>query len=152
MPTTQPPSPLLFDERITTFGKLIETLARLDRVFGTRLEAECGINHSWFEILLRVGRSPDRRLKMSELATQVALTTGGITRLIDRITEAGLIERVADPKDRRVQYAQLTMAGAAKLSAGLSIHVVDLQTELFDRLTTKQAESLEQVLDILRIR
>jgi MarR family transcriptional regulator, 2-MHQ and catechol-resistance regulon repressor len=141
---------LLHDSRVTTFGKMIETQARLERIFGVRLETECGISHSWFEILLRVGRSPDRRLKMSELANQVALTTGGITRVMDRMVEGGFLERVADPKDRRVQYAQLTSHGIEKLNAGLSVHVVDLQTELFDRLTTKQVEAFEQILEVLR--
>jgi MarR family transcriptional regulator, 2-MHQ and catechol-resistance regulon repressor len=141
---------LLHDPRVTTFGKMIEAQARLERGLGASLEAECGISHSWFEILLRVGRSPDHQLKLSELANQVALTTGGITRIMDRIVEAGFLERVADPKDRRVQYAQLTSLGIEKLHAGLSVHVVDLQTELFNRLTPKQATSLEQILDLLR--
>jgi MarR family transcriptional regulator, 2-MHQ and catechol-resistance regulon repressor len=147
---TDPFNELLHDSRVTTFGKMIEAQARLERLFGTRLEAECGITHSWFEILLRVGRSSDRKLKMSDLANQVALTTGGITRVMDRMIEAGLLERVADPKDRRVQYAQLTRLGIDKLNAGLSVHVVDLQNELFDRLTPKQAEAFEQTLDLLR--
>jgi MarR family transcriptional regulator, 2-MHQ and catechol-resistance regulon repressor len=141
---------LLHDQRVTTFGKMVEAQVRLERIFGARLEAECGISHSWFEILLRVGRSPDGKLKMSELANQVALTTGGITRVMDRMIEADLLEREADPKDRRVQYARLTGAGMEKLNQGLSVHVVDLQREIFDRLTQKQAEDFEQALDLLR--
>ena len=148
--TTDSFNKLLHDSRVTTFGKMIEAQSRLERLFGTRLETECGISHSWFEILLRVGRSSDRKLRMSDLANQVALTTGGITRVMDRMIEAGFLERAADPKDRRVQYAQLTSAGIEKLKAGLSVHVVDLQTELFDRLTPKQAEAFEQTLDLLR--
>jgi MarR family transcriptional regulator, 2-MHQ and catechol-resistance regulon repressor len=148
--TTDSFNELLHDPRVTTFGKMIEAQARLERIFGARLEAACGISHSWFEILLRVGRSRDSKLKMSELANQVALTTGGITRVMDRMIEAGLLERAADPNDRRVQYAQLTSAGIQKLNAGLSVHVADLQTELFDRLSVRQAAAFEQTLDLLR--
>ena len=52
---------------------------------------------------------------MGALAQQVALTTGGVTRLVDRMISAGLVERVPCPTDRRVLFAALTPAGEAKL-------------------------------------
>jgi MarR family transcriptional regulator, 2-MHQ and catechol-resistance regulon repressor len=142
---------LLHDPRISTFGKMLETQARLEGRLGKRLEMECGISHSWFEILLRVGRSPERRLKMSELASQVALTTGGITRVMDRMIGEGLLERLADPKDRRVQFAHLTARGIEKLNSAVPMHVEELQTELFDRLSPEQTAAFDQTLDLLRL-
>ncbi len=53
------------------------------------LEQACGISGPFFEVLLRVGRSPGGRLNMSELAEQLGLTSGGTTRLVDRMVAAG---------------------------------------------------------------
>lgn len=140
----------LLDQRITTLGKLVEVHARLDRVLGKSLESSHGISHSCFEALVRIGRSERGQLMMSELASQIALTTGGLTRLVDRLVESGHVCRVPDPKDRRVQYVELTTAGASKLDEAVRTHLDDLNEHLFDRLTKAEADQLDQLLEKLR--
>src|ERR687884_152811 len=66
---------------------------------------------SWFELLWAVKRSPTGRPRMSDLAEWLTLSRGGITKLVDRLTEAGYIERVACAEDRRGFQAELTPAG-----------------------------------------
>ncbi len=122
------------DERIRGFGLLHEAHRRLDRAFNCSLEQACGISGPFFEVLLRVGRSPGGRLNMSELAQQLGLTSGGTTAPRGRMVAADLVERGSCPSDRRVQWVVLSAAGERKLDEALAIHLQDLQRELFDRL------------------
>ncbi len=138
------------DERIRTFGLLHEAHRRLDRAFNGSLEQQCGISGPFFEVLLRIGRSPGGRLTMSDLAMQLGLTSGGTTRLVDRVVAAGLVERQACPSDRRVQWVVLSATGERKLDEALAIHLQDLQHELVDRLDPAELEVLERALDKLR--
>src|SRR6188472_1146688 len=70
---------------------------------------------SWFELLSAVKRNPTRRPRMSELAEALTLSRGGITKLVDRLEEAGCIERVSCSDDRRILQAELTPAGEKML-------------------------------------
>lgn len=64
-----------------------------------------------FGVLSALVHAPNHRLPMSRLAREAAMTTGGFTRLADRLGAAGLIDRRGSDKDRRVVYAALTPAG-----------------------------------------
>ena len=66
---------------------------------------------SWFEMLSAVKSSPTGRPRMSELAEWLTLSRGGITKLVDRLEEAGYLERVSCAEDRRALQAELTAAG-----------------------------------------
>src|SRR5690606_31831775 len=80
-----------------------------------------------FEVMIRLGRSPEHRLRMTELAGQVALTTSGITRVVDRLEREGLVRRQACPEDRRGLWAVLTPEGLERLSAALPGHLALLE-------------------------
>ncbi len=140
----------LEDERVTAFGRMVEAYARLSRAFDRSLQEHCEISDAWFEVLLRLGRSPDRRLTTSQLAEQLAITAGGVTRLIDRILAAGYVERQPCPDDRRVQWVVLTESGRAKLEPAYRRHIEDLDEELFDRLTDRDVADLNRIMEKLR--
>ncbi len=133
----------------TTFGRLVEVYSGFERQLGRSLEAHCGIPHSWFEMMLRISRSPDGQITMSALAGQVALSTGGVTRIFDRMLASGYAERVPCPTDRRVVYAALTPAGQAKLAEAVEVHERNLE-QLFKRLGPSERRRLDQLLDRLR--
>ncbi len=137
------------DALITTFGRLLEVQSRLERRLGAELEARCNLPHAWFEVLVRLGRSEDGRLTMGSLAEQVSLTTGGVTRLIDRMESAGLVARVPCPTDRRVAYAALTDAGRAKLDEAAPVHAANLRS-VFAAFSNEERRTLDTLLDRLR--
>src|SRR5438105_1757482 len=66
---------------------------------------------SWFELLWAVERSPTGRPRMSELAAWLTLSRGGITKLVDRLEEAGYLDRVSCAEDWRALQAELTTSG-----------------------------------------
>jgi MarR family 2-MHQ and catechol resistance regulon transcriptional repressor len=137
------------DALITTFGRLLEVQSRLERRLGADLEARCNLPHAWFEVLLRLGRSADDRLTMGSLAEQISLTSGGVTRLVDRMEAAGYVRRVPCPTDRRVSYAALTAAGRAKLGEAARVNVANLRAVFADFSDTDRAR-LDDLLDRLR--
>lgn len=70
---------------------------------------------SWYDALYQLYLVPARRLRMSELARSAILSRSGLTRLVDRLEEQGLIVRRACPSDGRGQDVELTAAGLALL-------------------------------------
>lgn len=65
----------------------------------------------WYDVLWALERSPGQRQRMSELAERVVLSRSNLTRLVDRLEDAGLVRRERSDEDRRGAYAVLTDAG-----------------------------------------
>ncbi len=140
----------LDDERLRTVVLFMESSTRLQRVFARTLEEHHGLALSTFEAMIRVERAPEARLTMGALASEMVLTTGGITRLVDRMITAGLAERVPDDHDRRVLWVALTDPGRRLLAEALTTHLEDVDRELFDRLEDGEAEALVRIFERLR--
>jgi MarR family 2-MHQ and catechol resistance regulon transcriptional repressor len=136
------------DALISTFGRLLEVQGRLERRLGADLEARFGLPHAWFEVLVRLARSDGGQLTMSGLADQVALTSGGITRLVDRMAVAGLVERRPCPTDRRVAYAGITDAGRERLAEAAVAHAANLRA-VFAGFSATDHTTLDALLDRL---
>jgi DNA-binding MarR family transcriptional regulator len=100
---------------------------------------------SWFELLSAVKSSPTGRPRMSELAAWLTLSRGGITKLVDRLQEAGYLERVSCPEDRRSLQAELTPAGENMLEEMRGVYDHELERHLH-ALTPQQAELITAAL------
>jgi DNA-binding MarR family transcriptional regulator len=120
----------------------------------SRLQAdlvqECGLAPYWFEVLLRLARTPEGRLRMSDLASEVSFTSGGFTRLADRIEAAGLIERQPCPTDRRASFAVITDEGRATVEAAVGVHLRGLQEYVFDHLEASERAGWERASEAIR--
>jgi DNA-binding MarR family transcriptional regulator len=101
---------------------------------------------SWFEVLAAVKRSPTGRPKMSELAEWLTLSRGGITKLVDRLQQAGYLERVSCAEDRRSLQAALTPAGERMLDEMQAVYETELEQHL-KMLSGEQAELITEALD-----
>ena len=143
-------SPVPDDERIHTFGLLVEAHARMTRLLDAELQESDGISLQTYEVLLRLGRSPDGRMTMTELADAVSLTTGGVTRLADRLAEDGLVERLACPTDRRVVHLGLTSKGRKVLTTASRHHLAALDEHLVARVDDDDLPAVRRFLDTLR--
>jgi DNA-binding MarR family transcriptional regulator len=100
---------------------------------------------SWFEVLWAVKRSPEGNPTMSDLAERLTLSRGGITKLVDRLQEAGYMERVACTEDRRSFQAELTPAGERILEEMRRTYAAEVERHL-GALSRKEAELLTAVL------
>lgn len=142
--------PLLDHPNLTTLGLLFETHAGLTRRFERELMAASGLSLQWFEVLLRLARSPGHRLRMSDLAAQTTLTASGLTRAVDRLEDAGLVTRETCPSDRRGAFAVLTDAGQQRIEAAVPIHLAQAESLLAGALAPTELEALTAALRRLR--
>jgi MarR family transcriptional regulator, 2-MHQ and catechol-resistance regulon repressor len=140
----------LQDERMTLVGLFIESYKGLTAKLERGLDEQTGLSLQWFELLLRLARSPGRRLRMSDLALQTSLTPSGLTRAVDRLEETGLVERVACPSDRRGAFAALTEPGLARISAAVGPHLRDVDEQLTGLLSDDEQRDLARLLRKIR--
>lgn len=105
---------------------------------------------AWFEMLAAIAASDEERMKMGELAEALVITRGGLTKLVDRLVKAGLIERTFCETDRRVSYATLLPAGAELLEEMVPVVSAELELAFAARLSERQADDLKSTLDSLR--
>ncbi|MFF5033745.1 MarR family winged helix-turn-helix transcriptional regulator [Nocardia salmonicida] len=140
----------LFDDpRFTISGLLFEAHSGLIAKLEPTWKAH-GLSGLDLNALLRLSRSPNSRLRMSDLATQTELSTSGVTRVVDRLVTAGLIERQLDPTDRRSAYAALTDAGVRRLEQVLPDYLAALEQWLTGLLTPEQLDGLITGLRVIR--
>lgn len=141
---------LLEHPLLTTGGLFAEAHAGMTQAYEQRLERKSGLSMQWFEVLIRLARSPGGRLRMTDLAAQTTLTASGLTRAIDRLAAAGLVKREACPTDRRSTFAVLTREGEQRIRKAVPVHVAHLE-EVFDlAFTAKEIETLTGLLRKLR--
>ncbi len=139
-------SQLLSDPRLTAVGLLFEVSQAVEQQLAPQI-AEFGISGVEAGVALRLARSPENRLRMSDLATQADLSASGLTRVVDRLEKLGLVRREACVTDRRVTYAVLTTSGLDTVVALLPGHL-----EGIDRVYTGLLDEtrLTALLDALR--
>lgn len=104
----------------------------------------------WFEVLATLDRAPEQRMKMGELAEALVITRGGLTKLVDRLIKAGLLERTFCETDRRVSYATLLPAGVELLAEMRPLVRAELAAAFSANLSVKQAEELRTMLERVR--
>lgn len=131
---------------MSAWTRLLRTHAALTRSFNSQLEAEHGLTLNEWEVLLRLGRSSDQRLKRVDLAGRLLLTPSGITRLLGRLETAGWVAKASCPEDGRVTYAVLTEAGRGKLEEAGESHLAAIHALFSERFAPEELETLASLL------
>jgi DNA-binding MarR family transcriptional regulator len=105
----------------------------------------------WYEVLATISEAPEERMKMGDLAEALVITRGGLTKLVDRLVKAGLLERTFCETDRRVSYATLLPAGRALLDEMRPVVVTELKAAFAAKLSAAEADALRETLERVRI-
>jgi len=129
-------------DELAAWHGLLQTHRRVVRELDQQLSATHRISVSEFDVLITLDNSPDRALRMSDLATAVMLSNSGLTRLVARLETQGLVERLADPDDGRSFRAALTPAGARRLAEARGTHNAVIRALFLDRLSSAQRKAL----------
>jgi DNA-binding MarR family transcriptional regulator len=124
--------------------------AGLVRELDRELEAEHGLPLSHYEVLLYLDNAPDKRLRMSELASSVLLSQSGITRLVDRLERDGLVVREVCPEDRRGLNARLTQAGRHRLAEARPTHLAGIHSKFLSHLDDDDLRELAAYWERMR--
>jgi DNA-binding MarR family transcriptional regulator len=117
-----------------------------------QLQAEAGMPHAYYEILVRLSEAGDRTMRMSDLADSLSSSRSRLSHAVARLEERGWVRREPDPADRRGQWAILTDDGFAALAAAAPGHVGAVRRQLFDALETDDVAALGRISDALRLR
>lgn len=125
----------------------IMDVARMLRTYADQRARQFGISRAQWVVLIRLDRSEG--LKQSELAEILDLQPISLTRLLDRLAENGLIERRADPNDRRANRLFLTPA-ARPLIEQLGKLGLDMMGTVLDGLDGKANERLLRDLTLMK--
>jgi DNA-binding MarR family transcriptional regulator len=112
---------------VRAFVALVRSHAAVTRRLSAQLTNDHGLSINDYEVLLRLSRAPEQRMRRVDLAGEVLLTPSGITRLLDGLERAGFVERGTCDSDRRVVYAVLTDIGLAKLREASTTHVAQVE-------------------------
>jgi MarR family transcriptional regulator, 2-MHQ and catechol-resistance regulon repressor len=140
---------LLDDPRLTVVGLFMEAHEGLTSKFSSRFHGHA-LSETEFEVLLRLARSPGRRLRMSDLSAQTSLSTSGITRVVDRLERDGLVARDRCEDDRRGTWARITEAGVERIGAVLPGHLDDVEQWFTGLLQPIQITALTDALRVVR--
>jgi DNA-binding MarR family transcriptional regulator len=104
----------------------------------------------WFEVLSALGDAAEERMKMGDLAEALVITRGGLTKLVDRLIKAGLLERTFCETDRRVSYATLMPAGRELLEEMRPVVVAELRASFSTKLSVEEADAMRESLERVR--
>jgi DNA-binding MarR family transcriptional regulator len=115
-----------------------------------QLQAEAGMPHAYYEILVRLSEAAERTMRMSDLADSLSSSRSRLSHAVARLEERGWVRRQADPADRRGQWAILTDEGFAALAAAAPGHVGAVRRQLFDPLTQADVAALGRISDAVR--
>ena len=125
----------------------IMDVARMLRTYADQRARQFGISRAQWAVLVRIDRSEG--LKQSELAELLDLQPISLTRLLDRLAENKLIERRADPNDRRANRLFLTPA-ARPLLERLSELGTDMMSTVLEGLDAKTIERMLRDLGLVK--
>jgi DNA-binding MarR family transcriptional regulator len=133
---------------LALFGRFLRITQLVDSTL-TRAMRNRGLQRGWFDLLaaLRRAGSP-YELNPTQLMAATMLSSGGVTKRLDSMEAAGLLERRPDPTDRRGTIVKLTRRGRALVDHALEEHVVN-EERLLEGLSPNQRKTLDGLLRTL---
>ena len=111
------------------------------------LQTERDMPLTWFDVLAQLEGAPDGRMKMRDLADSVLLSKSGVTRLVDRMERAGLIERASCATDRRIVYAAITEKGRKRFAATAPVAIRGVEDYFSAPLSPSERKALVSALN-----
>lgn len=133
------------------FTELVRVEIELWNGLDAQLEAEVGLSLSTFQALAAV-RASGGSARVQDLSTEMSITVGATSKLVDRLERDGLALRSPHPSDRRSSIVALSERGLTALSAADEAAETHLQDALAGALPADQAELLLTQLAALRTR
>ncbi|MCX6048599.1 MAG: MarR family transcriptional regulator [Chloroflexi bacterium] len=123
----------------------LQTYATIIGLLEAELQQELNLPLLWYDTLKHLNTSPYGSLRLQDLADAINLSQSGLTRLLDRMTEANLVERRPCPEDRRGLNAAITDVGRAKLEQATPVYLSVLDRHFLRYLSCDEVNALLKV-------
>jgi DNA-binding MarR family transcriptional regulator len=134
-------------EEFDAWRGLIRLREAVMREIDRRLRRDGLISLADYGVLITLVTAPGLRLRMSDLGARRMLTPSGITRVVGRLEEQGLVRREPDPADGRAAFAALTRPGLEALRLAQVVHHATVRELYLDRLTKHELDRLARLLE-----
>jgi DNA-binding MarR family transcriptional regulator len=141
----EPVTRWLSDAEQHSWRSFIDGFRSLVDVLDRQLQADSGLPHGYFEILVPLSETESRAMRMSELADVTRSSRSRLSHAVARLEERGWVRRVDCPTDKRGQIAQLTDEGFAVVARAAPGHVEAVRKYLIDQLTLEQIAALGEI-------
>ena len=113
------------------------------------LQSDQDLTLRWYDVLVQLEEAEDG-LRMNELAGRILFSKSGLTRVVDRMEEAGLVRRERPAEDRRVVEVFITPAGLETLQAARAVHRRGVQEHFVQHLDERELAALGHALENVR--
>lgn len=133
------------EERVRAWASLLRVHAALVPKLEREVAAK-GVPLSWYDVLLEINAAPGRRLRMSELGASVVLSRERVSRVVDELERAGLVNRERNPDDKRSTFAVITRDGRARLRAVAPTYLAGIEQHFTRHLREDELMVLTAVL------
>ena len=137
-------------DQLATWRLFFESAYALIDILDDELQERAGIPMRWYDVLVHLEEAPDGRLRMNELARQIVCSKSGLTRVVDRMEEAGLVTRERPVEDRRVIEVVATPQGLDALHAARPLHRDGLHRHFARHLDDRDVKALARALRKVR--
>jgi DNA-binding MarR family transcriptional regulator len=131
---------------LDAWGRLRRAHASTSRALSARLLEEHSLTVNDYEALLHLSCAESGLMRRVDLADRLLMTASGVTRLLDGLEAAGLVEKARCPSDRRVSYAVLTHAGRRRLEAASRSHAAAVGAVFEARFSDAELHRLSELL------
>ena len=132
-------------DRISAWAALLRThaavLPKLERAL-----APTGLPLTWYDVLLVVNAAPERRLRMTELGRQAVVSRERVSRVVTELEGEGLVERQANPDDKRSSYAAITAEGRKRLRAAAPHYLRAVEEHYLAHLSDRELRTIATAL------
>jgi len=142
------------DPRQRAWARFVTAHAMLvERVEAALVEAELPAL-DWYDLLWVLESAEHGRMRMAELAAKVIVSRSNVTRLADRLEEAGLVVRTSCPQDGRSTYCVITDKGRAMRARMWTVYRRQIERLFGQHLAAREAEEMasmfERIISCLR--
>lgn len=137
------------EEQLAGWRVFLESAFALIDILDAELQAAREMTLRWYDVLVHLEEAEDG-LRMNELAGRILASKSGLTRVVDRMEEEGLVRRERPPGDRRVVQVSITPEGLEALHASRVVHHRSIQQHFVQHLDQRDLTALTRALEKVR--
>jgi DNA-binding MarR family transcriptional regulator len=141
-PSLSTPSP----ERLRAWRLFFESALALSDVLEVELKRDAGLPLPWYDAMVQLEEAPDG-LRMNELADRILYSKSSLTRVVDRMAEAGLVRRVRPENDRRSIFVFLTDQGRETMEHARRHHRHGIEQHFARHLADSDVKALVRAFE-----
>ena len=145
----QKTAPLTHDEDVA-WRALTYVANHLVKTLGEDLADETPLSLSEYVVLVHLSDATDEGLRIGDLAEAVGLSPSRMSRLVDQMTNAGLVAKSHLEGDARCMFAEITDGGLVALKAAYPIQLRNVRRRVFDHLSANEVKVLGRALEKVR--